>query len=1032
MDQTARIRDAVRHAFESRSGDVVLELLGFQSPITCVPVTRGECWYCGARGSLLCYLVRLSDLDRADVAHVARELHNRNATQFQLFVFVDHAFSSLIVGSYGLAKQLLVLSLDRDDLRASDIEAFEELIPKDGEGGTALAARYGKALDRSRITKRFFYDFAAQRDRVSLAWIGIPAQRKRDRDQLALLLLSRLMFLYFLQHRGHLRGDRSYLLRHFRNERRRSFYSDSLRPLFFHVLNRRPEARPSTAAAFGDLPYLNGGLFERHPLERKYPRADIRDDCIAGVFEDLLERYRFTAREAADAESSGVHDVGVDPEMLGRVFEGLMGGEQRASTGTFYTPAPTVDRLVAGALTALISPRLGEASTTALVRERNVDALDYEQRAFVSSLLRKLKVIDPACGSGAFLLSALSRIAQSRAAAENVDELIVRRDVVADALYGVDIQSDAALLCALRLWLGLIPGAASAKVQPLPNLDRNIRQGDVLVDPLDLKAAVNDSEVRRRVSMLQPLLHSYVHSEPEQRAALQRQLSGLERGVSRAWINAQQRRLRNQEVELSVLAGQRDLFGARTTEAQRAQHQLSDLLTRIAEIRRVARRARTQREVPFFSLGVHFGEAALCGFDLALCNPPWVRSHNWTSSMPGSARRRFTVCANGERQPDLAWLFLERALDLLKEGGVLGIVLPAKLLRSQSAAGARRLLLERTEIVSIEDHSLDQRSIFEADAFAALVIARKCKPSPVASTSVTMVRRNGAPQVFSIRQRDLPLLQADHAEPWSIAPPDVRRVMTKMLEFPPLAQHSSLAIQRGIVTGDNGVLVLSKVERKLGNLALIESDGMRRGDAKLYSAVVEESAVSPLLRGSDLRAWVNRPSRYVLCRTPRSVRSLPRAAKYAQGHNVAIPLFNCDKAKVVWHDLARNVNASVTTGDVVPLNTVYFIPAIDETAHLLCAYLNSTPFRVFARVIAERAKDAHFRFFAWTMARVPLPANWRSFECARLIDLSRTCHNTGAITDEGQRILDDIVARAFRLTSSEAQALAQFDAWLRS
>lgn len=979
---------------------------------------------------MLCFLIRLSTLDRTDLAQAARELRNRNVTQFQLFVFVDAAFSSIIIGSYGLGKQLLVLPLDREELRVSDIDALEELIAREGEAGTALAARFGQTLDRSRITKRFFCDFAAQRDRISAAWQGIPVPRKRDRDQLALLLLSRLMFLYFLQHRGHLGGDRTYLLRHFRAERKRSFYSGSLRPLFFHVLNRRPEARPSTAAAFGDLPYLNGGLFERHALERKYPRADIGDDCLAGVFEDLLERYRFTAREAADAESTGVRDVGVDPEMLGRVFEGLMAGEERASTGTFYTPAPIVDHLVAGALTALISPHLGEASTAALVRERNVDALDYEQRAFVSALLRRLKVIDPACGSGAFLLSALSRIAQSRAVVESTHDFAVRREVVADTLYGVDVQSDAALLCALRLWLGLIPGSASQHVQPLPNLDRNIRQGDFLVDPLDLKAAADDAEVRRRISMLQPLLRSYVHSEPDQRAKLQRQLSGLERGVSRAWINAQQRRLRNQEAELNVLAAQRDLFGARTTEAQRAQHQLSDLHSRIAEIGRVARRARVQREVPFFSLGVHFGEAALGGFDLALCNPPWVRSHGWTSSIPGTTRRRFSVCANGERQPDLAWLFLERALELLKDGGVLGIVLPAKLLRSQSAAGARRMLLERTEIVSIEDHSLDQRSIFDADSFAALLVARKCKPGTLAATSVTMIRRIGAPLVFSLRQRDLPLLHADHAEPWSVAPPAVRRVMTKMLEYPPLAQHSGLAIQRGIVTGNNGVVVLTRVERKLGNLALIET--ARGGEGESYSAVVEESAVSPLLRGSDLRAWASRPSRFVLCRTSRSARSLPRAAKYAQSHNAAIPLFNCNQSKVVWHDLARNVHASVTTADVVPLNTVYYIPAIDEVAHLLCAYLNSTPFRVFARVIAERAKDAHFRFFAWTMARIPLPANWRAFECARLIDISRTCHSAGTIADEQQRILDDVVARAFRLTKAETTALARFDEWLRS
>ena len=974
-----------------------------------------------------CYLLRFDRIVTHDITRAARALRNRNATQLQLYVAVDAAFSEIVIASYALGEQLLALHLSAAQLHASDIEAFGELTPAEDEAGTALAARYGRALDRAKITRRFFADFAGQRDVISDAWIGIPAQRKNDRDQLALLLLSRLMFLYFLQHRGHLANDRSFLLRRVRAGKR--VYTTVLKPLFFYVLNRRPHRRPARARIFGDLPYLNGGLFERHPLECKYPRLDLNDECIHGVFDHLLERYRFTAREAADVQLDGVVDLGVDPEMLGRVFEGLMASSVRESTGTFYTPAATVDGLVADALIALLSPRIGDNAAHALVRENDASQLDVYQRQFTSRLLRDARVLDPACGSGAFLLGALSRMARARSSLEDAQIPETRRDIVARSLFGVDVQSDAALLCALRLWLALVPSQSDTCVQPLPSLDRQIRQGDALVDPLDLKGGANDVAVRRGIAELQPLLADYVHSLPEERAAVSRKLRTCEKALSHAWVSALQKRLRYEQADLSALAAQKDLFGSRTREALIASEKLKHVSDKAAELKRLSRRSRLNGDVPFFSFGVHFGSAAVEGFELIVCNPPWVRSHKWTHAMPAVARRRFAVCANGERQVDLALLFLERAIELLAPGGVLGIILPAKFLRSQSAAGARKLLLERTEIVSLEDHSLDQRSIFEADAFAVLLVVRKTPPSPSHTTTITHIKRNGAPLRYTARQRDLLLSNQNGAAPWLLAPPDVRRAAMRMLESPQLTEYSDLAIQRGVMTGNNDVMVLTSFQRKLSTLATITSEGARKGgDTRKFEAVVEESAVSALLRGSDVRPWKATSSRHVICRTPRSARTLPRAARYVEQHGASIPSFACAQCKVVWHDLARTLNAAVVAPEIVPLNTVYFIALPDNDAHVLCAFLNSMPVRVFARAIAERAKDAHFRFFAWTMAMLPLPATWRSIHS--LYDISVAAHSAGGPTADAQVEINDRVARAYALTRAELRALADFDEWL--
>jgi hypothetical protein len=103
----------------------------------------------------------------------------------------------------------------------------------------------------------------------------------------------------------------------------------------------------------------------------------------------------------------------------------------------------------------------------------------------------------------------------------------------------------------------------------------------------------------------------------------------------------------------------------------------------------------------------------------------------------------------------------------------------------------------------------------------------------------------------------------------------------------------------------------------------------------------------------------------------------------------------------------------------------------EELAHVLCAYFNSLPVRTFARAIAERAKDAHFRFFAWTVSLLPLPSNWRRFESARLLELSHAAHAAGSIEKDSQTELDEIVARAFELSRSDQRALELFDEWLR-
>ena len=138
--------------------------------------------------------------------------------------------------------------------------------------------------------------------------------------------------------------------------------------------------------------------YEAHALERRHPKLDLPDDVVFGVFDRLLERYRFTTRDAADDLPDARHEVGIDPEMLGRVFEGLMAGDRRGDTGTYYTPSAVVDRIVG---TALCEHAGGDDAARRLLAG-DASGLDAGRRTRLARALRTLTVLDPACGSGAF------------------------------------------------------------------------------------------------------------------------------------------------------------------------------------------------------------------------------------------------------------------------------------------------------------------------------------------------------------------------------------------------------------------------------------------------------------------------------------------------------------------------------------------------------------------------------------------------------------------------------------------------------
>src|SRR5437762_4162130 len=198
---------------------------------------------------------------------------------------------------------------------------------------------------------------------------------REDARRVALLYASRLLFLCFLEAKGWLDGDRAFISARFDDciARGGGFHRRVLLPLFFGTLNTPPTRRSALARAFGRVPFLNGGLFSRTTAERRVGRCVFSDDRLGALIGDVFRRFRFVARE----DSATWSEASVDPEMLGRAFESLMEGPERRSGGVYYTPHDLVARVAESGLSTL------QPATLAMTRD--------------------VRLLDPACGSGAFL-----------------------------------------------------------------------------------------------------------------------------------------------------------------------------------------------------------------------------------------------------------------------------------------------------------------------------------------------------------------------------------------------------------------------------------------------------------------------------------------------------------------------------------------------------------------------------------------------------------------------------------------------------
>ncbi|PYP79057.1 MAG: hypothetical protein DMD35_09855, partial [Gemmatimonadetes bacterium] len=630
----------------------------------------------------------------------------------------------------GRAPRLVALVAQRDHVVASDAEALTALAAVSGDDDLLTHTRWCELLGREALSRGFYRTLER-----CVATLAESLQRlgSEERHELALLAASRLLFLSFLETKGWLDGDRAFLARQFDGcmARGGGFHERVLLPLWFGTLNTPIRRRARAARAFGAVPFLNGGLFGKTVLERRHARARLSDEALGRFFGEVLGAYRFTARE----EQQRWSEAAIDPEMLGRAFESLMASRERRTSGAFYTPQALVAHVADAALSSRL--REGGLSDDAIDAALHGATLAPSDAARLSNELSSLTVLDPACGSGAFLVHLLERIAElHRVAGDARSVAEVRRDVLARAIHGVDVNPTAVWLCELRLWLSVVIESTETRmsaVPPLPNLDCNVRLGDALAgDAFSMPPSLVGPP-----AALAALRLRYARATGPRKATLRRSLDREERRRAVAVIDRRLVALRAARRERVLALRSVDLFGSRGGAVTLRRGESLTLRRRAAALRRERERITDGGALPF-SFPSHFGHVhTRGGFGLVVGNPPWVRLHNIPAAMRASLRERFTVfrdaawAAGAERagagsgfgaQVDLAALFVERSLALAAAGGVIALLVPAKLWRSLAGGGTRAFLARDARLLRLEDWS-DAPCAFDAAVYPSIVVA---------------------------------------------------------------------------------------------------------------------------------------------------------------------------------------------------------------------------------------------------------------------------------------------------------------------
>ena len=687
---------------------------------------------------------------------------------------------------------------------------------------TGVVQRLRDNLDRDKLTKKFYNEFKSQKDQFQKFIKGIG-----DSGILAhytSLMLNRLMFCYFLQQKGFLNGEQDYLRKRLDTVRDslgkdhfHSFYRTFLKRLFFDGLDGEDRPAELVALIGKKIPYLNGGIFAEHPIERGHPDITIPDAAFEKIF-DFFDAYHWHL----DDRPLG-NDREINPEVLGYVFEKYtnqkeMGAYYTKEDITEYISKKTIlpfllqkvaakipaeawellkndpDRYIyeavrrgAGAdekawkksLPANIAVGLDTKAPDLIERRKNWNTstpgshalpteiwretiarhqrchelrkklragevtdpadlvtLNLDIRQFVSDLiaaapadlalalwkaLRSLSVLDPTCGSGAFLFAALeileplyegllerfrALLADWQATGEKhrnwekefgaiLDSVerhpnegyFIHKTLIVHNLYGVDIMEEAVEICKLRLFLKLAAQLEPGQdIEPLPDIDFNVRAGNTLVGYAsreEIKKAFTEAGGSGQALLqgIETSLDDYnrIMEQAEDADRAFRRFQDLQDTVGQSPTEFRTAK-ETLESRLQALRAQLDRFLA-------GQYDQKNLKTAAA-----LQQWKVSHE-PFHWFVEFYGIMNSGGFDVIVGNPPWKEY--------SAAKKYYTVRGYAtERSGNLYTLCTERCVELLSVNSMLSFIVQLPIVCSLRMSSIRTFLSRHASLIT--------------------------------------------------------------------------------------------------------------------------------------------------------------------------------------------------------------------------------------------------------------------------------------------------------------------------------------------
>ena len=523
-------------------------------------------------------------------------------------------------------------------------------------------------------------------------------------------MMGRITFLHFLQRKGWMCGDLNYMQNMFENSAYKNDYLDSvLEPLFFGILNTKPAEREALFTDYGwdksllnewkDIPYLNGGLFERD--EEDEPESRFPAEYFKRLFQFFSE-YNFTIDENDPNDA----EVGVDPEMLGKIFENLL--EDNKDKGAFYTPKEIVRYMCQESLIAYLETNTSVAKDKirqfVLSPEEGVADIPENKKPKLLAALEEVKICDPAIGSGAFPMGLLNELLHCREvlSGEHYDRAEIKKSIIQNNIYGVDIEKGAVDIARLRFWLSIVVDEETPS--PLPNLDYKIMQGNSLIESfmgVDLskltyekeykkdkgEISLFDDEKNRLQKTVSHLLSSYYScSDHDRKVKLQQEISDT--------INKQ---LEAQAYNPEILRELRSINLAENNKFFLWHTWFSDVFNR------------DDKE----------------GFDIVIGNPPYITYRGKEKNSISDCELNNLIATythSAEYKVNSYALFTEAGINICNNRGTISYIIPSTILQNDYLKKIREFLICRNQIKEIVSFS---NKVFDAVTDSIILRCKK-------------------------------------------------------------------------------------------------------------------------------------------------------------------------------------------------------------------------------------------------------------------------------------------------------------------